>query len=50
MLTAANIGSLVVPCIFIARLRAELSDIQQNQLLTAWHFRRLGADLVGAQR
>ncbi|HTL31687.1 MAG TPA: serine/threonine-protein kinase [Kofleriaceae bacterium] len=47
-LTAANIGSLVVPCMFIARLRAELSDIQQNQLLTAWHFRRLGSDLVGA--
>jgi hypothetical protein len=48
MLTAANIGTVIVPCMFISRLRAELSDIQQNQLVTAWHFRRLGSDLVGA--
>jgi eukaryotic-like serine/threonine-protein kinase len=46
-LTLANISMVIVPCMFIARLRGELSAAQQHQLVQAWHFRRLGSDLVG---
>jgi serine/threonine protein kinase len=48
-LTLANMAMVIVPCFFIARLRAELSAAQQHQLVQAWHFKRLGADLVGAR-
>ena len=36
-----NIAMIVVPCIFIARLRDELSEVQARQLVQAWHYRRL---------
>ena len=49
LLTLANTAIVIVPCVFIARLRSELSMAQQRQLVQAWHFRRLGADLVGAR-
>ena len=48
-LTLANIGMVNVPGLFIAKLRNDLSEAQQYQLVQAWHFRRLGADLVGAR-
>ena len=49
LLTLANIGMVNVPGLFIAKLRSDLSAAQQHQLVQAWHFRRLGADLVGAR-
>jgi serine/threonine-protein kinase len=46
LLSLANIAMLVVPCVFIARLRSDLSDVQTRQLLQKWQFRRLGDELV----
>jgi len=37
---------MVVPCLFIARLRRDLSLAQERQLLQSWHFRRLGDQLM----
>jgi hypothetical protein len=48
-LTLANIAMVVVPCMFISRLRADLSSAQQHQAIQAWHFRRVAADLVGVE-
>lgn len=48
-LTLANIAMVVVPCMFISRLRADLSAAQQHQAIQAWHFRRVAADLVGVE-
>jgi hypothetical protein len=47
-LAVAHIALIVVPCVFIARLRAELSAAQQRQAVQAWHFRKLGDQLVEA--
>ena len=36
----------VVPSLFISRLRTTLSDLQLQQLLRAWHLRRLPEELI----
>jgi eukaryotic-like serine/threonine-protein kinase len=46
-LTAANLGIIVVPCLFIGRIREELSLAQVRLATQAWHFRQLGAQLIG---
>jgi len=48
MITLANLGMLVLPALLIARMRRDLARAQRQVLLQAWHFRRLGADLVRA--
>ena len=50
LLAVANIAMLVVPCLFIARLRGDLSAAQTRQLVQTWQFRRLGDELVAAKR
>jgi serine/threonine protein kinase len=46
VLAVANIAMLVVPALFIARLRGDLSIAQTRQLVQTWQFRRLGDELV----
>jgi hypothetical protein len=46
-LTAANLGVIVVPCMFIGKIREELSQAQLRLATQAWHFRQLGAQLIG---
>jgi serine/threonine-protein kinase len=47
-LAVTNLTMIVVPCVFISRLRAELSDAQTRQLVQAWQFKRLGGEPVVA--
>jgi hypothetical protein len=49
LLACANIAMLVVPALFIARLRSDLSIVQTRQLVQTWQFRRLGDELVAAR-
>ncbi len=46
-LTIASIATVVVPASFIARLRDDLTDAQVRLGVQAWHFKRLGAPLIG---
>jgi serine/threonine-protein kinase len=46
-MTVASVGMILVPAAFIARLRGDLSDAQVKLAVQAWHFRRLGAQLIG---
>jgi serine/threonine-protein kinase len=46
-LLVVHLSALIVPCMFIAQLRRDLSLAQQRQLLHSWHFRRLGDQLMG---
>jgi eukaryotic-like serine/threonine-protein kinase len=46
-MTFACVGMILVPSAFIARLRSDLSDAQIKLAVQAWHFRRLGAQLIG---
>ncbi len=50
LLAVANVAMLVVPCLFIAKLRGDLSIAQTRQLVQTWQFRRLGDELVAAKR
>jgi serine/threonine-protein kinase len=45
-LLIANIAMLIVPCLFISKLRAELSQVQARYLVQAWHYRRLAGKAV----
>jgi serine/threonine-protein kinase len=45
--TAAHLGIIVVPCLFIARLRVELSRAQTQLAVQAWHWKQLGGQLIG---
>jgi hypothetical protein len=38
-----NLAMIVIPCLFIARLRGDLSTIQAEQMVQAWQFKRLAA-------
>ena len=42
----ANAGVAIVPAVFVARLRSDLTRSQERQILHTWHFRRLGEDLL----
>ncbi|MDQ3298792.1 MAG: hypothetical protein M3619_19605, partial [Myxococcota bacterium] len=44
----ANVAIAVIPAMFVARLRADLSRAQERELVQTWHFRRLGDDLIRA--
>jgi hypothetical protein len=46
-MTVASVGMILVPAAFIARLRSDLTDAQLKLAVQAWHFRRLGAQLIG---
>jgi hypothetical protein len=48
LLFAANLAMTVIPCMFISKMRADLSNVQASQLVQAWHFRRLGDELMRA--
>ena len=48
LVTLANVVSVVVPSIFVARLRSELTRAQERELLQAGQFRRLAAELMHA--
>jgi hypothetical protein len=48
LLLGTSLAMLIVPCMFIARLREALSEAQTRWLLQAWHFRRLGDQLIDA--
>lgn len=50
LLAIANVAMLIVPCLFIAKLRGDLSIAQTRQLVQTWQFRRLGDELVAAKR
>ena len=39
------VGAMVVPCLFIASLRRDLSVAQERQLLQSWHFKRLTSSM-----
>ena len=47
-LALANVTVTLVPAIFVARLRSELTRAQERQLVQAWQFRRLPAELIRA--
>jgi len=42
LLLGAGMGSLIVPSLFVARLRQALTEAQLRLHLQAWHFKRLG--------
>jgi hypothetical protein len=46
-MTIASVAMILVPAAFIARLRGDLTDAQVKLAVQAWHFRRLGAQLIG---
>ena len=46
LLMVANASMVIVPCVFIAKLRGDLSDVQTRQLVQNWQLRRLGDELV----
>ena len=46
-LTVANLGIVIVPCLFIGKIREELSRAQLRLATQAWHFRQLGSQLIG---
>jgi hypothetical protein len=46
ILLGGSLAMMLVPCVFIARLRSSLTDAQRKQLVAAAHFKRLNADLV----
>jgi serine/threonine-protein kinase len=46
-LVLAHLGMVVVPCLFIARLRRELTQAQIRLAVQAWHWRQLGGRLMG---
>jgi serine/threonine-protein kinase len=46
-MTIVAVSMIVVPAAFIARLRNDLTDAQVKLAVQAWHFRRLGAQLIG---
>jgi serine/threonine-protein kinase len=46
-MTVASVAMILVPAAFIARLRGDLTDAQVKLAVQAWHFRRLGAQLIG---
>ncbi|HVK85864.1 MAG TPA: serine/threonine-protein kinase [Kofleriaceae bacterium] len=41
-----HLAMIVVPCVFIAKLRSELSEVQARHLVQAWHYRRLAGKAV----
>ncbi|CAN5785061.1 hypothetical protein BH11MYX2_BH11MYX2_38140 [soil metagenome] len=45
-LAIANVTILLVPSLFIAKLRSDLTDVQARQLVQKWQFRRLGDELT----
>jgi eukaryotic-like serine/threonine-protein kinase len=46
-LTIANVGMIVIPCLFIAKIREELTRAQLRLATQAWQFKQLGARLIG---
>jgi serine/threonine-protein kinase len=46
-LTSANLAMIIVPCLFIAKLREELNRAQLRLAVQAWHWKHLGAQLIG---
>jgi predicted ABC-type ATPase len=46
--TLANVIAAVVPSLFVSRLRSDLARAQERELLQAWQFRRLAAELMHA--
>jgi hypothetical protein len=46
-MTIVAVSMIVVPAAFIARLRGDLTEAQVKLAVQAWHFRRLGAQLIG---
>jgi serine/threonine-protein kinase len=46
-LISANLAMIIVPCLFIAKLREELSKAQIRLAVQAWHWKHLGAQLIG---
>jgi serine/threonine-protein kinase len=47
LLVSSTLAMTVIPSFFIARLRAQLSEAERRQLVRAWHFRRLGDEMMG---
>lgn len=47
-LTVANVSIVVLPTLFVGRLRAELSKAQSREQVRSWHLGRLGDDLLRA--
>ncbi|MBA3463624.1 MAG: protein kinase [Deltaproteobacteria bacterium] len=41
LLMVTNMAMIIVPCVFIAKLRSDLSEVQARQLTQAWQFKRL---------
>jgi hypothetical protein len=46
-LTLAHVAILIIPCMFIYRLRGDLDRAQQRLAIQAWHYKQLGAQLIG---
>lgn len=46
-LVLAHLGMVVAPCLFIARLRKELTQAQIRLAVQAWHWKQLGGRLIG---
>jgi eukaryotic-like serine/threonine-protein kinase len=46
-MTVVSVAMILVPAAFIARLRGDLTHAQVKLAVQAWHFRRLGAQLIG---
>jgi len=49
LLLGASLTMMIVPCVFISKLRSTLNLVQRQLLLQAWHFRRLGEELTAAR-
>jgi hypothetical protein len=49
VLFGASLLTLIVPCVFISKLRRELTEVQVQQLQQAWQFRRVGDELIGSK-
>jgi hypothetical protein len=47
-LTLASVAIMVVPAIFVGRLRAALLDSERRELLQTWRIRQLGESLLRA--
>jgi eukaryotic-like serine/threonine-protein kinase len=47
LLLLANLGMIIIPCLFIAKLRESLGEAQLRLAVQAWHFKQMGARLIG---
>ncbi|MGE3458628.1 MAG: hypothetical protein AB7O24_26155, partial [Kofleriaceae bacterium] len=50
LMTIASLGMIVTPCIVVSRLRTSLEAAQRQVRVQAWHFQRLGTQLIDVKQ